>query len=74
MILLHELSKFTRLRGLETHVTWVNSSLRNVKAILHIQNHSLASFNCLIANIKHFVEVLILAFVTIDLKDVLYAV
>lgn len=74
MILLHELSKLTRLRRLETHVTWVNGSLRNVKAILHIQNHSLASLDCLIANIEHFVEVLIQAFVTIDLKYVLHAV
>ena len=55
-------------------MTWVNCSLRDVKAILHIQNDSLASFDCLIANIEHFVEVLVLSFVTIDLKNVLNAV
>ena len=74
MVLLHELSKLTSLRGLETHVPWVDSSLRYVETILHVQNHSLPSFDCLVANIKHFVEVLVLALVTINFENVFHAV
>ena len=55
-------------------MSWADVSLRDMEAILHIEDQSLLSLGCHVTHFHHFEEVLILLLVPVYLQNVLKTV